>query len=273
MLNTINQKILLIGNWKLNPQDIKTVTKLITGISQGIKNIKNVESVVCPSFVHLLEFKNSYRGKKLILGAQDVSLFYEGAHTGEISATQLKNIGCQYCIVGHSERRAVAPLGQSESNEQIAKKISILIDNSITPILCVGEATRSHSGDYLNFIEKQLLESLCKVSRYNINKVVIAYEPLWAIGNNHSANSNQVHEMMLYIKKIVANKWGRKSTLGVKVIYGGSVKPNNITELLNDGKTDGFLVGSASLDVDSFITMAKNIDHNKKINHKSSIKK
>ena len=240
-------KKIVIGNWKMNPVSFKEAEKLFVGSSKLIAGIKKTEIVACPPVLYLNKLKKHSR--KLALGAQNV--FYEesGAFTGEVSAEMIYGLGARYVILGHSERRAMG-----ESNEDINKKIKSALSVGLTPILCVGEKVRDENHEYLNIIKEQLELDLKNVLRESLSKIIIAYEPVWAIGKNavREATSAEFLEMKIFIKKVLSGTFGVKAKVP-RIIYGGSVNSKNSTSFLQEGEADGFLVGRDSLDPKKFL--------------------
>ncbi|MDQ5971237.1 MAG: triosephosphate isomerase [Patescibacteria group bacterium] len=240
-------KKIVIGNWKMNPASVKEAEALLKNVAKNQKDYKNIDVVICVPNIYLSNLAKIK--SKIILGAQDV--FYEesGAYTGEVSAKMLTNFKVKYCIVGHSERRAMG-----ETNETCNKKIIALLKVGITPILCVGEKTRDESHEYLNIVKKQIESCLVGINKNLLSKIIIAYEPVWAIGINatRAVETSECQEMMLYIKKIIANISNPKIAHSIRVIYGGSVNVQNSLDLITNGNTDGFLVGRDSLNAMKF---------------------
>lgn len=245
-------KKIVIGNWKMNPTTMKEAQNLFSEILKGVLTVKKTELSICPPYIFLESFKK--KSKKIILGAQNS--FYEGkgAFTGEISTEMLFNIGVKYVILGHSERRALG-----ESNTEVNKKIKNVLSFNLVPVVCFGESNRDENHEYLNFIKTQVEESLNGISKNLISNIVIAYEPIWAIGKSalREANPEEFLEMSIFIKKILSDKFGAKTIEGVRIIYGGSVHPENALFFLKDGKTDGFLVGRDSLNSKKFLEIIK----------------
>lgn len=247
-------KKLVIGNWKMNPSLLKEAEALFKGVIKNQKNFKSLDVAICAPFVYLSGLSKIKSGK-VALGAQDA--FYEdmGAYTGLVSAKMLTNFKTRYCIVGHSERRAMG-----ETNEICSRKVNSLLKYGITPVLCVGEQDRDDSHEYLNIVKKQIEECLRGIPKNLFAKIVIAYEPVWAIGVNavREVETSECQEMILYIKKVIANISSPSIAHSVRVIYGGSVHPQNSFELISSGGIDGFLVGRDSLDLKKFVTIIKN---------------
>jgi triosephosphate isomerase len=247
-------KKIVIGNWKMNPSSLKEAEGLFKSITKNQKDYKNIDVVVCAPFIYLSNLSKIKSGK-VALGAQDAFYEEQGAYTGSVSAKMLANLKVKYCIVGHSERRAM-----NETDEMCNKKINALLKVGITPILCVGEKERDLKHEYLNFVKNELIESLKGVPKSSLAKIVIAYEPIWAIGKNavREVYANECQEMILFIKKVVASISSPSIAHNVRVVYGGSVNPNNSIDLSINGNADGFLVGRDSLDPKKFIKIIEN---------------
>lgn len=241
-------KKLVIGNWKMDPSDSKSALKIVKGVVKGLSKIKNIDVVVCPPFLFLPELVKKTRSKKLQFGAQDIAAFPEGSHTGEISGVQLKTVGTSHAIIGHSERRALG-----ETNELIAQKVETSLQNKLHVVLCIGERRRDESnGKHLEFLKTELLESLVHVDEKELKNITIAYEPIWAIGAEEAMHPEQIHEMSIFIKKVLSEKFGPESGMKTRIIYGGSVNSANIEEIMRDGHIDGVLPGRASRDPKEF---------------------
>lgn len=247
-------KKLVIGNWKMNPGYLKEAEGLFKSIIKNQKDYKNVDVVACTPFIYLSNL-SKIKSNKVSLGAQDSYQEDTGAYTGNISAHMLTNFKVKYCIVGHSERRAMG-----EDNEMCNKKIVALLKNGITPILCVGENERDHDHEYLVIVKRQIEECVRGISKSSLTKIVVAYEPVWAIGSSavREVETSECQEMILYIKKVIANISNPSIAHSIRVVYGGSVHPQNSLELITKGGADGFLVGRDSLDVKKFVTIIKN---------------
>ncbi|HNW71340.1 MAG TPA: triose-phosphate isomerase [Candidatus Paceibacterota bacterium] len=240
-------KKIIVANWKMNPSSLKEAESLFTKISKK-NNFKKIEIVICPPYLYLCKLKKFSR--KIVLGAQN--LFYEerGAFTGEISAEMLSNIGVKFVIIGHSERRKLG-----ESNKDVNKKIKAALFFGIKPILCVGETERDENHEYFNFVKNQIEESLNGIHKDLIQKIIIAYEPVWALSttqNRKDSNPDDSREMTVFIKKVLIDKFGTKIKMP-KILYGGSVDVKNCCSFLKDGGVDGTLVGGASLNSEKFL--------------------
>ena len=244
-MKTEKYKHLIVGNWKMNPFGLQESKKIFLSIRKAAGKLSLAQTVVCPPSVFLSEMSRLVSGHRCVLGAQNAFTEEVGAYTGEVSAVQCKNAGAEYVILGHSERRA-----QGESDGVIAEKVRAALRAGIFVILCVGEAARDSSGDYLAFVEQELSRSLAGVEKKSIGKLIIAYEPIWAIGEKakRSAEPADILEMNLFIRKTLADLYGKSAAFATPILYGGSVNDKNAEEFLVAGEADGLLVGRASLD-------------------------
>ena len=245
-------KRIIVGNWKMNPASFKDAEKLFVDIAKSILYIKKTEVVICPPFLYLDRLKKISR--KIFFGAQDASYEDSGAFTGEISPLMLFNAGVKYVILGHSERRVIG-----ENNVLVNKKIKACLRAGLRPIVCVGEDTRDENHGYFNLVKVQLEETLAGISRNLISKIVVAYEPIWAISSTvsrHDATSAESLEMAIFIRKILSDKFGPEAKK-IRIIYGGSVNEKDALEFLKNGGVDGLLPGRASLDAKKFAEIIK----------------
>jgi len=240
----MKQKKIIIGNWKMAPKSLVEAKAIFQENKKVANKMLNVQTVMCVPYIYLSELKKIATGQRCSLGAQDVSFEKEEAHTGEISASQLKGVGVQYVIVGHSERRAAG-----ESNEVVSKKVLVAINSGLTVVLCVGEKKRDENGECTKYVKTQLLESLAGVTKKNMENLIVAYEPVWAIGENaeREANPEDVLEMSIFIRKVLADAFDKKISENLPVLYGGSTNQKNAEGFFTEGKVNGLLVGRASL--------------------------
>lgn len=239
---------IIAGNWKMN----KTIADGVSLASQlkEVSNKTDVEVVICVPFVALNDIKKEIEGFKIKLGAQNMHWEEEGAYTGEISPLMLKDIGVDYVIIGHSERRQYF----GETNETVNKKVISALKHDIIPIVCVGETLEEKESSLdKKVVEEQILKAFDGIEGNDIENIVIAYEPIWAIGTGKTASSEDANNMISYIREIIQEKYGVEISEEVRIQYGGSVKADNITEIMNQSDIDGALVGGASLKSDSFI--------------------
>jgi len=242
-------KKIIIANWKMAPNRIAEAKKIFGRIKKTASGLRHVQTVVCPPSLYLGDAGRMVTGHRCVVGAQDVSAHTDPAHTGEVSSRMLANAGARYAIVGHSERRAAG-----ESSELVNKKLKAALGQGLVPVLCVGETERDPHGAYAHVIISQLTESLAGVRKSQIGNVVIAYEPVWAIGKNakRAASVSDCLEISLLVKKTLVDAYGKDAPEKVAILYGGSVTPENARGFLTEGGVDGLLVGRASLDSEAF---------------------
>lgn len=244
------KKKLIIANWKMNPDKATSAKELFVGIKQTASKLSKVQTVIAPPFLYISELKKLYRGHRILFAGQDVFWEKKGSFTGEISSTMLVDSGASYVIVGHSERRA-----HGETDEDVNKKVLTAIQSGLTTVVCIGESDRDHkNGTHLAFLTSQLEAALRDVSKSKLTNIVIAYEPIWAIGKSKedAMKPEELHETVLFIKKVVASIFGKSAAFKVPILYGGSVEKGNAGVLLTEGMVDGLLVGHASLSVREF---------------------
>ena len=237
------RKKIIAGNWKMN-YCVNKAEDFVSEIKDAI-NTDEVDVVICPNFVALDRLSDLLDGTNIKLGAQNVHTEDKGAYTGETSVNMLAAVGVKYCIVGHSERRQYF----AETNEIVNKKAKKLLEKDINPIVCVGETLEEREANTMfDVVEKQVRESLEGIEEAQMKRnVVIAYEPIWAIGTGKTATAEQANEMCKFIREVVAKMYNESVAEAVRIQYGGSVKPANANEILNMSDIDGALVGGASL--------------------------
>jgi len=244
------RKKVIAGNWKMN-KDISGTAELISGIINNIDFGKiNADVIVCPPFTSLETAAELVKNTPIAVGAQN--MFYEdsGAFTAEISASMLLSAGCKYVILGHSERRAIF----HESNDWINKKIKKALASGLKPIFCIGETLEQReSGTMKDVLKTQISEGLAGVTDTEMEEIIIAYEPVWAIGTGKTASPEQAEEVHKFVRDLIAEIYNRSVAESLVIQYGGSVKPNNAKELLSQPNIDGALIGGAALKADSFI--------------------
>lgn len=246
-------KNLIVANWKMNPKNAKEAKKLFESVKKVLKNVK-VEVVICPPFIYLA--LRSFSEGGLSLGAQNCSSEEKGAFTGEISALQLYDLKVEYVIIGHSERRKYF----NETDNEINKKIKRALLAKLKVILCVGENKEEwQDGKKSEVLEKQITESLKGITIKEIKNVVIAYEPVWAIGTGNNCSIDETMSSILFIRKIISKLYNRKIADNIRVLYGGSVKPDNAVSYIKNASANGLLVGGASLNAEEFIKIVKTL--------------
>ena len=250
------RKKIVAGNWKMN----KNYTDGISLFSEVLNMAKdelrgNQQVIVCAPYIHLNSLAQLGHGYQQVnIGAQNAHQEETGAFTGEISAAMLKSVGVAYVILGHSERRQYF----GENNALLAKKTNIALKNELIPIFCIGETlAERQSGDHFNIIKSQLAEGTFHLSAEDFSKLVIAYEPVWAIGTGVTASSAQAQEIHAFIRAQIAAKYNQSVADDISILYGGSCNPTNANELFSQADIDGGLIGGASLKARDFIDIAK----------------
>jgi triosephosphate isomerase (TIM) len=245
---------IIAGNWKMN-NDLKETQNLISKLSAGLAGDSyNCDVIICPPFTSLSEAYSLLKGTKIKLGAQNMYFESPGAFTGEISASMLLSVGCEFVILGHSERRVIF----GESDQVINLKIKKAVSNGLKPIFCVGELLEQReAGETQEVIKKQVNAGLIEISSEEIGKIIIAYEPVWAIGTGKTASPAQAQSVHELIRSLIKSKYGESVASSIIIQYGGSVKADNASELLSQKDIDGALVGGACLKAESFIDIIK----------------
>ncbi|MBV6421084.1 MAG: Bifunctional PGK/TIM [Ignavibacteriaceae bacterium] len=243
------RKKVIAGNWKMN-MDIHQSQKLVSEIINGLGKDNRAEVIICPPFTSLNEVSSLLKGTQIKLGAQN--MFYEesGAFTGEISADMLKSVDCEFVIIGHSERRVIF----NESDELINKKIKTALTKGLKPIFCIGELLgQREKNETMKVVTQQIEKGLEGISSEQMKNIIIAYEPVWAIGTGKTATPQQAQEVHSFIRDLIAKKFSTSVVENLIIQYGGSVKSENSGELLSQKDIDGALVGGACLKADSFL--------------------
>lgn len=233
---------------------VEEAKALVQSLKDLVKDVTNVEIVVCPPFISLHAVKDMLAGSRIGLGAQNLYWEKSGAFTGEVSAPMLKSVGCTYVIIGHSERRTYF----GETDETVNKRIFAALAEGLKPIVCIGETLEEReAGKTFEVIKRQVEGGLANLSVEQMATVVIAYEPVWAIGTGKTATPAQAQEVHAFIRKLLNDIFGQTTAEATRIQYGGSVKPDNAAELMAQPDIDGALVGGASLKADSFEKIIK----------------
>lgn len=241
---------MIAGNWKMFKTKDDALA-FIYAVNVKVPEKEKVESVICAPAIFLRDLVKR-EGEDLRIGAQNMHELDEGAYTGEISAGMLKSYGVEYVVIGHSERREY----YNETDESVNKKLIQAVRHEITPIVCVGESLEIRENGTTNtFVKDQVVKAYQNVTEKEVLKTVIAYEPIWAIGTGKTATPEQANETIKAIRDVLVELYGTTVAEQIRILYGGSVKPNNVDELLAQSDIDGALVGGASLDPDSFLTL------------------
>ena len=247
------RKPFIAGNWKMYKSPIEAA-EFIRELIASLKDVSGVDVAVCPPFPALWPVKEALEGSNIALGAQNMHFAREGAFTGEVSPLMLKDLGVKYVILGHSERRAYF----GETDELINKKIKTSLEHGLYPIFCVGETLdEREQGITKAVVEIQVRKGLLEITAEQAEKITVAYEPVWAIGTGKTATPEDAEEVCGFIRGVLENIYGKETAELIRIQYGGSVKPENIKELIAKPNIDGALVGGASLKVESFAAIVQ----------------
>jgi len=245
-------KSLVVGNWKLYIRSLSEGKKLLHAIDKTFPRGVKSTVVVCPPVALAVALKAGYGGKRIVFGTQDSSFEIEGSHTGEISPRHLAESGIQYVILGHTERRAMG-----DTDEIVAKKVAAALSAKLIPIICVGEPKRDSEGHFFEYLKNNVSQSLARISPSDAKKIIIAYDPYWAIGNSEAPTPNIIREAALFIRKTLAEMWGREAADRVRIIYGGSVDGSNADIIAEGAGINGVLPGRASVVPEEFSKIIK----------------
>ncbi len=251
------RKNIVAGNWKMNmtlPEGIA----LAKGLNEALSNKQpKCDVIIGIPFIHLATICNEINLQKIEVAAENCADQEKGAYTGEVSAAMIASTGAKYVIIGHSERRAY----YSETSEILTKKVNLALNNGLTPIFCVGEKKEEReAGKHFEVVEKQLSEALFNLSAEDFGKIIIAYEPVWAIGTGLTATADQAQEIHAHIRSVIATQYGRTIANDCSILYGGSCNGNNAKELFSRPDVDGGLIGGASLAVEKFMPIIEAFD-------------
>lgn len=244
---------IVAGNWKMNTT-IDEGKELVKGILDLMSSVpSDVQLIIAPPFTHLDGVGKQIKGSKIALSAQNCADHEKGAYTGEVSVGMLKSVNCSYVILGHSERREY----YTETSEKLVTKINLALAQNIMPIFCVGEKLEEREANrHFEVVKKQIEEVLFTLTPEQMAHIVVAYEPVWAIGTGKTASSEQAQEIHAFIRKTLSDKFGKIAD-EISILYGGSCKPSNAKELFSQKDIDGGLIGGAALKAEDFIAIAK----------------
>ena len=243
------RKKIVAGNWKMNTT-LEEGVGLAKDVNEALKHAEvECDVVICVPFTHLASV-NAVIDTKLGLGAENCADHKSGAYTGEVSASMVASTGATYVILGHSERRQY----YGETAETLKEKVALALDNNLTPIFCIGEVLEQReNGSYLDVVKSQIEDALFGLSAAEFSKLILAYEPVWAIGTGKTATDDQAQEVHAHIRSVIAGKYGKEIADNTSILYGGSCKPSNARALFAKPDVDGGLIGGASLDAESFM--------------------
>lgn len=244
------RKNIVAGNWKMNTT-LQEGVKLATEVNDALKSrTPNCDVIICVPFTHLASVKAVIDDSKLGLGAENCADKAKGAFTGEVSGAMVASTGAKYVILGHSERRQY----YHETSEILKEKVALAFENSLTPIFCIGEVLEEReNGTYFDVVKKQVEDALFHLSADDFKKIILAYEPVWAIGTGKTATADQAEEIHAFIRKTIANKYGNDVAEEISILYGGSCKPSNAKEIFSKTNVDGGLIGGAALKAEDFM--------------------
>lgn len=246
------RKPLMAGNWKMH-KTIPEAVAMVKELKEKIAGVEDVDVLICPAFTALKPLADEVKGSNINIGAQNLFWEEKGAFTGEVSPNMITDAGCTYVIIGHSERRQYF----SETDETVNKKVKAALGVGLIPVVCVGETLNERETNItFKVIEKQIRDGIKDLSKEEAAKIVIAYEPVWAIGTGKTATPDQAQEVHSFIRKVYSEMYGSVAE-GTRILYGGSVKPSNVSELMKKEDIDGGLVGGASLEAPSFEALVK----------------
>jgi len=241
---------LIAGNWKMNTTVTEAI-ELVKDMLLGLDDITNVDKVICPPFISLAPVRELIKGSSIKLGAQNIYFEEKGAYTGEISPLMLADL-CEFVIIGHSERRQYF----NETGEVVNRKVQAALRVGLKPILCIGESfEENEAGRTEEVVTEQLMAFSARI--YYLSGLVIAYEPVWAIGTGKAATGKQANKTIGFIRQTISQKYGKRIAQDLRILYGGSVTADNIAEFINQPEIDGALVGGASLKATEFLSIVK----------------
>jgi len=249
-------KKLVIGNWKMNPATTEEAKKIVKEARATASSLKQTTVVVCPPFVYIPACSSKSKLDNFYMGAQSVSRDEAGSHTGEVSAKMLKDNGAEYVIVGHSEERE-----RGDTNATISKKIKMVLEEGMSPVVCVGEKVRDQeNGSHFDYLKAQMKETFADIPKKYAKEIVVAYEPVWAIGAKEPMVSDQICEMAIFVRKVLSDIFDADSAMKTPILYGGSVNSVNAKDIMIVGKVDGLLVGRESISLTGFSDLLKVVD-------------
>lgn len=247
------RKRIIAGNWKMN-KTMEEAKNFLKDLKEKLPTSEKVEAVVCAPFPYLASLVEEAEDSAVKIGAQNMHYEESGAYTGEVSPAMLLDLGVTHVIIGHSERREYF----AETDETVNKKLHAALSHNLSPIVCVGESLEQReAGETNSQVEKQVKEAFRDVEAADVDKIIVAYEPIWAIGTGKTASSEDANEVCAHVRKVISELYSEEVANKLVVQYGGSVNPDNVDELLGTSDIDGALVGGASLEVDSFLQLVQ----------------
>lgn len=251
----MSTKKLVIGNWKMNPETFEDAKRIARQTRSLARRLARTDVVVCPPFAFIPAAQFRLQPDAFHVGAQSASTEEGGPHTGDVSAAMLASLGAEYAIAGHSEERV-----RGDSDAVVSRRIQRILEAGLTAVVCVGERSREESGSYLGFLNEQIRATFAGVPADKARRIVLAYEPVWAIGAKEAMRPEDVYEMSLFVKKVFSDVFGPDAGHKVRVLYGGSVNFRNARDIMKIGKVDGLLVGRESVNMPGFAELLKAVD-------------
>jgi triosephosphate isomerase len=239
-------KSIVVANWKMNPPTWRDAKKLFEATRRTGERLGSISLIVAPPALYLRELAAGYKGRKIAFAGQSAHFEPAGSFTGEISMPELRDAKASYVLIGHAERRAMG-----ETDAEVRLKVTAALQSKLTPILCIGEKTRNNSGEHFTYVAAQLTEALADVPAAKLATVLIAYEPVWAIGAERPMDARAMHEMAIFIRKKLVERFGVQA-MKIKILYGGSIDQGNAADMLCNGDVNGLLIGRASTDAQQF---------------------
>lgn len=246
---------IVVGNWKMNPDYVDDAKRVIRETRKIASKFSKTKVVICPPFPFIPFALRSGKPNIVLVGAQDVHEEDRGAHTGSTSALMLKSVGVDYAIVGHSERRKAG-----EKDDLVAKKVKTALEAGLQTILCVGEDVHDDDGAYLEILKQQIKASLVGVPKKLVKKLLVAYEPVWAIGGKSPMEPEAVNEMVIFVRKVLADIFGQENVMATQILYGGAVNFRNAGDIVGKGGVDGLLIGRESVNPSGFAELLKVVE-------------
>ncbi len=248
------KKRLIVGNWKMYIEDPEAAHSYALTLRRKVRGLSGIEVWLAPSHPLIPDIAHVLDSSPVCVGAQSLSAHTDGQHTGDVSARTLKKVGALFALIGHSERRIAG-----DTQEIVHAQLERALEAGLAPILCIGEREREHDGEHFEILENQLTSALKNIPKYSLKKLLVAYEPVWAIGKSSefAMKSAELEEMVIFIRKVLADILDRQAALKIQILYGAAVEPQNAGYLIKEGGINGLLVGHASAQLDQFLEIIK----------------
>jgi triosephosphate isomerase len=251
----MSSRKIVIGNWKMNPAGLDLARRIALRTRRAAAKLEHTDVIACPPFPFIQACVSRKQPNPLQVGAQSVSIFEAGAHTGEVGADMLRSLGAVCAIVGHSEERE-----RGDTDAVVSKKIARVVEAGMTAVVCVGEKAREEGGAHFDFLKGEIKNTFAGIRADKVRRIILAYEPIWAVGAKDAMAPSEICEMSIFVKKAFADIFGHEAGLRVRVLYGGAVNFRNAQDIVRIGKVDGLLVGRESVNMPGFIELLKAVD-------------